>query len=60
LVNRETVLKNKNSSSEVRHFFLVHSENFSNHPRIYYFKIYYIPKEESKQYVNYLFKKRLL
>ena len=33
-VYRETMLKNKNSSTEVRHFFLVHSKNFSNHPHI--------------------------
>jgi hypothetical protein len=25
-------VENKNTSTEVRHFFLVHSENFSNHP----------------------------
>ena len=25
-------VENRNSSSDVRHFFLVHSENFSNHP----------------------------
>jgi len=28
------MLKNKDSSTEVKHFFLVHSENFSNHPHI--------------------------
>ena len=32
LVYRETILKNKNSSTEIRHFFHVHFENFSNHP----------------------------
>ena len=31
LVYTETMLKNKNSSTKVRHSFLVHSENFSNH-----------------------------
>ena len=34
LFYRETVLKNENISTKVRHFFLVHSENFSNNPRI--------------------------
>ena len=34
LVNRETVFKNENISTEVRRFFLVHSENFSNPPHI--------------------------
>ena len=33
LVYRETTYKNENSSTEVRDVFLVHSENFSNHPR---------------------------
>ena len=30
LVHRETMMKNKNSPTEVRHFFPVHSEAFSN------------------------------
>ena len=42
IVFREAMLKNKNSSTDVRHFFLVHSENFSNHPRVMtHFLLYY-------------------
>lgn len=34
LVYRGTMLKNKSSFTEIKHFFLVHSKNLSNHPCI--------------------------
>ena len=39
-------VENENSSTEIRHFFLVHSENFPNHPQSFIghisFKVWYL------------------